>query len=99
MLDNLPLMGSFKPLKTNNSNVWGFLREYDGVKVITIFNRTNRKQLDVTTNISKISADEMIFPVRIDTIPTIEKSKIKSDYKPYEIQVMVWQPKKAETKD
>mgnify|MGYP003295646141 FL=1 len=41
----------------------------------------------------------MIFPARIDTIPTIEKSKIKSDYKPYEIQVMVWQPKKAEKKD
>ena len=99
MLENLPLLGSFKTLQTNNPDVWAFLREYDGVKVITIFNRSNRKQLDVTTKVPKISAEELIFPARVDTIPAIEKSKIISSYKPYEIQVMVWQTNKEEKKN
>lgn len=93
MLEDLPYLGNFKVLKTNNADVWAFMREYNKVKVILILNRANHQQIDVVTSIPKISSEELIFPARIETVPKIQKSKIKSNLKPYETQVFVWQPK------
>ena len=93
MLEDLPLLGNFKTLKTNNSDVWAFMREYNDLKVIVILNRTNHQQTGVVTNVPKISSDALIFPARMKTIPTIQKSKVKSSLMPYETQVFIWQPK------
>lgn len=93
MLGDLPALGTFDLLKTSNENVWAFMREYNDIKVIVIFNRTNKLIKNVSTRVSKISSDELIFPARVFSIPTIQKSVIKSDLSPYEIQVYVWQPK------
>ena len=93
MLEDLPYLADFKVLKTNNSDVWAFIREYNKLKVIIILNRVNKQQFNVITNVPKISSDEHIFTARFSTVPKIQKSKIKSGLQPYETQVLIWQPK------
>lgn len=89
-MNDLISMGDMKIHRTNNSEVYAFSRTYNNVSVVVILNKVSRPQKNVITIVKGIDNSEKIVPIRVETIPTIEKSKIKSSLKPYEIQVIVW---------
>ena len=88
--------GDFKILMTNNPQVFAFSRSYSELELIVILNKNANPKKNVVTNLKKINNNANIIPMRLSNVPTVEKSKIKSDLEPYEIQIILWNKAKKE---
>lgn len=88
----LPVLnsGTFYPLKTNNSNVYGYMFANDVKKVITIGNLDYEKSQKVSVKIPKFNPKKQkLLPIKISKMPDIKGSKIDVEMSGGEIIVLI----------
>lgn len=74
-----PLMinGRFVPLKSSNPSVFAYAVSYSGKSVVVIGNLDFRLNSDVFVSVPKLNTDNMIVPVKIESIPITQRGGIK----------------------
>lgn len=88
MASNALGKGSFTSLKTSSPSVFAYERSYDKESVIVIGNLDSTRTQKVVVNVPKLTNNMASIPVKISSIPIIDKGKIKTDLTPGEIQVI-----------
>lgn len=82
-------MGKFKPLKTNLSSVFAYSLSYDGKSIIVIGNMDFRSVANIEVKVPGIKQENMVIPIKIQSIPVINKGKIVEKILPGEIQLLL----------
>jgi glycosidase len=80
--------GNFVHLKTSSPEVFAYARSYKKNSIIVIGNLNFEKFQDITVKIPKLNKDLTSVPIKISSIPNIQKGKIKTKLEPGEIQVI-----------
>lgn len=81
--------GRFVPLKSSNPSVFAYAISYNGRSVVVMGNLNFRQNTDTFVSVPKLSQDNMVLPVKIDSIPVTERGGLKVLLKPGETVVMV----------
>ncbi|MEI8129251.1 MAG: hypothetical protein WCG95_06495 [bacterium] len=88
MAQNPLSKGKFIPLKTSSPDIFAYARSYDKESVIVIGNLNFKKSQTTTVNVPKMNNALQSIPIKIVSIPHIQKGKIQTDLQPGEIQVL-----------
>ncbi|MFI3300640.1 MAG: hypothetical protein R3Y28_04380 [Candidatus Gastranaerophilales bacterium] len=81
--------GKFIPLKTNSEKVVAYAVSYNDKSLIVIGNLNFRDFENIEVKISKLKPSNMVIPIKINSIPIVEKGKIVEKISPGEIQVLL----------
>ncbi len=81
--------GKFIPLKTSAPSSFAYALSYKGESVIVIGNLNFRTNVDTVVNVPKLSPSNISIPVKIESIPIIDKGQIKCTLMPGEVQVLL----------
>lgn len=81
--------GKFIILKSDKPNIFSYAMAYNGKTIIVIGNLDYRDYSDVTIKVPGIKNENIVIPVKIKSIPVIDKGKITEKIMPGEIQVLV----------
>ena len=81
--------GTFKPLKTSNSEVFAYTMSYDN-KTILVFGNLNFSQTNQAfVKVPKYTGKEITIPVKISSIPVFDDKKFNVRLDSGEIQVLL----------
>lgn len=80
--------GKFRPLKTSNSSVFAYAMSYDGKSIVVMGNLNFRQNAETVVSIPKLTVDNLILPLQIDSVPIAQKGGFKVIMKPGETIVM-----------
>ena len=80
--------GQFIPLKSTSPSVFAYALSYGGKTVIVMGNLNFRKNTDTTVYVPKLEKENIIIPVKIDSIPVSEHNTIKTTLKAGETIVL-----------
>ncbi len=69
--------GKFIPLKASVPSVFAYAVSYNGKSVIVIGNLNFRTNADVFVSVPKLTPDNMVLPVKIDSIPITQRGGLK----------------------
>lgn len=81
--------GKFRPLKTSNPSVFAYAMSYDGKSIIVIGNLNFRQNTETTVSVPKLTVDNLILPLQIDSIPITQRGGFKLIMKPGETIVLI----------
>lgn len=81
--------GKFTPLKTSNPSAFAYSMSYDGQSIIVIGNLNFRTNFDCNVSVPKLQKSNIVVPIKLDSIPIIEKGGIKTPLKAGEVLVLI----------
>lgn len=81
--------GRFVPLKSSNPSVFAYAISYNGRSIIVMGNLNFRQNSDTIVSVPKLTADSMVLPVKIDSIPITQRGGFKVLLKSGETIVLV----------
>jgi len=81
--------GRFISLKTSAPSVFAYAESYNGKSIIVFGNLNFRNNADVIVSVPKLGAKNIVLPVKIESIPVIDKGEVKTVLSPGEIQVLM----------
>ena len=84
--------GSFVPLKTSNSNIIAYARNYNNSTVIIIANTEKTEFENIKIKVSKLNNELFAVPIKVSqNVPTVSKGEIETNLAPLETQVILFQ--------
>ena len=69
--------GRFVPLKSTNPSVFAYAMSYNGKSVVVIGNLDFRLNSETFVSVPKLNTDNMVIPVKIESIPVTQRGGIK----------------------
>lgn len=85
---NILSFGSFVPLKTSIESVFAYARSFDKKTIIVIGNLDFKKSQKASIIIPKLSKELNAMPIKIFSIPVVEKNKINVELEAGEVQIL-----------
>lgn len=85
----LIINGKFTPLRTSNPSVFAYSMSYDGKSIVVAGNLNFRTNVENNVYIPKLQTSNVVVPVKIESIPIVDRGVIKTPLKAGEIQVLV----------
>lgn len=80
--------GKFVPLKSSNPAVFAYAISYNGKSIIVMGNLNFRQNSDTIVSVPKLTADNMVLPIKIDSVPVTQRGGFKVLLKPGETIVL-----------
>lgn len=81
--------GKFVPLKSTAPSVFAYAVSYDGKSVIVMGNLNFRTNTDAIISVPRLTQQNIVLPVKIDSIPVAQRGGFKVTLKAGEIIVLV----------
>ena len=81
--------GKFIPLKTSAPSMFAYAISYKGRSVIVIGNLNFRTNVEGEISVPNLKTSNIVIPVKIDSIPIIDRGKIKVDMEAGETQLLL----------
>lgn len=82
--------GSFVTLRTNTSCIFAYARSFDNTSIIVIGNLDFKTTQEATVFVPKMNNKLASIPIKLNSIPTVQNGKIKTNLEPGEIQVLMF---------
>lgn len=79
----------FVPLRASNPSVFAYSMGYDGKSIVVIGNLNFRSNIETAISVPKLQPDNIVIPIKIDSIPISERGSIKTPLKAGETQVLL----------
>lgn len=83
--------GTFATYKTSSPSIFAYSMTFDKASIIVIGNLDFKKSQEATVIIPRISPELNSIPIKISSIPSIEKGKIVTKLVPGDIQVLMFE--------
>lgn len=81
--------GKFVPLKTSKPSVFAYAVSHNGKSIVVIGNLNFRNIIDVNVSVPHLTSSNIALPIKIDSIPLLEKGSISVSLAPGETQVLL----------
>lgn len=81
--------GRFVPLKSTTPSVFAYAVSYDGKSVIVMGNLNFRTNTDAIISVPKLTRENIVLPIQIDSIPVAQRGGFKVTLKAGETIVLV----------
>ena len=81
--------GKFVPLKTSAPSVFAYALSYNGKSIILIGNLNFRNNADTIISVPGLNKDNIVIPLKIDSVPIAEKGNFKVSLKPGETVLLM----------
>lgn len=81
--------GKFVPLKASTPSVFAYSISYDGKSLVVMGNLDFRMNTDTIISVPKLTQGNIVLPVKIDSIPVVQRGGVKVTLKAGEIIVLI----------
>ncbi len=81
--------GKFVPLKTSISSVFAYAISHKGKSIVVIGNLDFRSNVDVLVSVPRLTRSNITLPLKINSIPVIQKGGLKTTLNAGEIMVIM----------
>ena len=76
-IEPMMISGKFIPLKSSNPSVFAYAMSYNGKSVVVIGNLDFRLNSEAFVSVPKLKPENMVIPVKIESIPITQRGGIK----------------------
>lgn len=80
--------GKFIPLRTSNPSVFAYAMSYNGQSIVVIGNLNFRNNVDTVVSVPHLTEDNIVVPIKIESVPITDRGAVKTMLKSGEVQVL-----------